>query len=58
VKVERRPDGGWRTTCVCGWINIYYWSPGRQDAKGKPVVREGSVQYVYPLKRAPGTTAA
>jgi hypothetical protein len=60
IRTERREgNAGWRTTCLsCGWINIYYWSPGRLDAKGQPVLREGSVRYQYLLKRAPGTAAA
>jgi hypothetical protein len=60
IRTEPREGGaGWRTTCLsCGWISIYYWQPDRVDAKGKPVIREGSVRYVYPLKRAPGTATA
>jgi hypothetical protein len=59
VKTERREgNAGWRSTCLsCSWISIYYWQPDRVDAKGKPVIREGSVRYVYPLKRSPGSEA-
>jgi hypothetical protein len=55
IRTERREgNAGWRTTCLsCDWINIYYWSPGRQDAKGQPVLREGSVRYQYPLSARP-----
>jgi hypothetical protein len=55
IRTERREgNAGWRTTCLsCDWINIYYCSPGRQDAKGQPVLREGSVRYQYPLSARP-----
>jgi len=59
VKIERRVDGGWRSTCsVCTSMWVYYWRPDLTDERGDAIRREGNCLYQYPLKRAPGTSAA
>jgi hypothetical protein len=51
VKVERRPDGGWRSTCLaCQTLWVYYFDAGRVDANGRPVIQEGPCLYQYPTK--------
>jgi hypothetical protein len=59
IRTERREgNAGWRTTCLsCSYINLYFWRPDAVDQNGRSITREGSVRYVYPLKRAPGTEA-
>ena len=48
VRVERRPDGGWRSTCLaCGTIWIYWWNPDQADKDGRQVHRVGNVLYRY-----------
>jgi hypothetical protein len=51
VKVERRPDGGWKSTCLaCQTLWIYYLDAGRVDANGRPVIQDGPCLYQYPTK--------
>jgi hypothetical protein len=51
VKVERRPDGGWRSTWLaCATLWVYYLDAGRVDADGRPVAQEGPRLYQYPTR--------
>jgi hypothetical protein len=51
VRVERRPDGGWRSTCLaCSTLWVYYLDAGRVDANGRPVIQDGPCLYQYPTK--------
>ena len=44
VRVERRVDGGWRSTCtVCTSMWLYFWDADRTDRQGRPIRREANV---------------
>ena len=54
VKIERRIDAGWKTTCpVCGTLGIFYWNPDAVDGNGRPIRREANVFYTYELAHQP-----
>jgi hypothetical protein len=54
VKIERRVDGGWRSTCtVCTSQWVYFWRPDLVDKHGRPVRREANVLYTYELAHQP-----
>ena len=53
VKIERRVDGGWRSTCsVCTSQWVYYWRPDLTDERGSAIRREGNCLYQYELAQA------
>jgi hypothetical protein len=54
VKIERRVDGGWRSTCtVCTTMLIYHWRPDLTDKWGRPITREANVLYQNELHHHP-----